>query len=1269
MRRLIALSWLCLGCTLAFTTPAASSSAQPLGTNEMRIETASVVPDDEPLVSMRSDGGAWISTGSALLSVDAAGREQARVELGLLGLGNATHVAIDPYDGSAWVTTDAPLLLHFAADGPLMFGAGLGAPASALAVDLAQRAWVVAGSGLLEVAADGRTLGRRPLQSSDGEDVRALLVDGFRDRLWLATSNGLYDAPTEGEAVSWHRTLRGNVQGVALDERSGRGIALVDDGLLPFDDAGASPWLPRLTERDERVLSVVHDANETAFVIETTEATLRVTTDGRLLERSVVPERPARGGTPLRVDPTLALVRPPSGGAIVDTVTEIVLRAGARCNGKACDVPSDYLQRMQVRARIGATSVGPAAVDASGRVALPLAPATRAGDVHLSATVTDIFGHAAKLDSAHWTVVAAAPFEATTDVASRNDGTNDKAANKAPTVSLTFPANGAVFTAGSDIVLAANAGDSDGSITKVEFYRGTTLVGTATGSPYRVIWTQVPAGSYALTAKAYDDRKASASSPTISITVVNNQAPIVALTSPTPGTFAAIGTTITLAADARDADGAVASVEFLDGSNSIGTSSRPPYQFAWTASTPGTHSISAKATDDRGGVARSSTVDVTVGGLPVVVMTAPDACSNVDGPVDVILAADATSASGKIASVEFFDNGSSVASVVTPPWRAVLPRAGVGAHSIAARATDGRGLTAVSRPSSFSVRAQNQPPAVTLTSPADGARFAFGRAVSLQASASDADGSISAVEFRLNGSGGPLLARVTHAPYVTEWSNVAAGSYAVVAVAYDDRSASSTSAPVRVIVDPNATPSVTLTAPLANARLISNNDVTVAADAADSDGSVARVEFYAGAMLLGSSMSAPYATVWKPVTPGAYALTAKAIDNAGGVSTSAPVAVNVVANAPPTVALTVTSADHDLFAPATIVLAADARDSDGSIARVEFYAGTTMVARADTAPYRFVWDAVQAGTYVLTAMAIDDAGAATTSTPVSISVATGPSISIDPGLSGATIDDDNVLIRGFVSAPENAAVTVNGSVTHIDDLGRFNANEVALLPGSNTVTVEVTTQAGQSARQSIVVNSTAAGAFVMHASPTEGLESLQVTFTIENPANTPFKQMLFDLDNDGYPNLILTPAQFVDGKTTVTATYPEGTWLAVLKAYDDHDRVIYSTSRSIVVRIPQILQGKLRAIYDGMLTRLRAGNIAGAMSAFTGSAYDKYNAIFTQLQPSLAEIVDQLGEVKDVTFDGELAELTLARNTPDGVRLFMIYMLRSEDGIWRIAGM
>ncbi len=106
-----------------------------------------------------------------------------------------------------------------------------------------------------------------------------------------------------------------------------------------------------------------------------------------------------------------------------------------------------------------------------------------------------------------------------------------------------------------------------------------------------------------------------------------------------------------------------------------------------------------------------------------------------------------------------------------------------------------------------------------------------------------------------------------------------------------------------------------------------------------------------------------------------------------------------------------------------------------------------------------------------------------------------------------------------------------------------------------------------------------------------------------------------------------------------------------------------------MVLSPDLLAGTLRAVYDGMLLRLKSGNIAGALTAFTGAAYAKYQAIFAQLQPNLAAIVDQLGEVREMSFGSDLAELSVVRDTPDGPRRFMLYLIRAEDGIWRIDGM
>src|SRR6185369_3696257 len=72
------------------------------------------------------------------------------------------------------------------------------------------------------------------------------------------------------------------------------------------------------------------------------------------------------------------------------------------------------------------------------------------------------------------------------------------AGNNPPTVTLTSPANGANFTAGSNITLSATASDSDGTVSKVDFFNGATKLGTVTASPYNFTWNNVAAGNYTL---------------------------------------------------------------------------------------------------------------------------------------------------------------------------------------------------------------------------------------------------------------------------------------------------------------------------------------------------------------------------------------------------------------------------------------------------------------------------------------------------------------------------------------------------------------------------------------------------------------------------------------------------------------------------------------------------------------------------------------------------------------------------------------------------
>ena len=92
---------------------------------------------------------------------------------------------------------------------------------------------------------------------------------------------------------------------------------------------------------------------------------------------------------------------------------------------------------------------------------------------------------------------------------------------------------------------------------------------------------------------------------------------------------------------------------------------------------------------------------------------------------------------------------------------------------------------------------------------------------------------------------------------------------------------------VRVYEDlPNLAPTVAVTAPAWGAA-VPAGDLTITADASDADGSVARVEFYAGATYLGADTTAPYGFTWTAAAAGCYEIVARVVDDLGGVGTDA----------------------------------------------------------------------------------------------------------------------------------------------------------------------------------------------------------------------------------------------------------------------------------------------------------------------------------------------------------------------------------------------
>ncbi|MCH8622782.1 Ig-like domain-containing protein [Undibacterium sp. TS12] len=477
----------------------------------------------------------------------------------------------------------------------------------------------------------------------------------------------------------------------------------------------------------------------------------------------------------------------------------------------------------------------------------------------------------------------------------------------APTVSLTAPAANARYGAPAAITLTASAVNSGDTISKVEFYQGATLIGTVTSAPYTYNWSNVATGSYSLTAKATNSHNESKTSAAVAV-VVNN-APTVSLTAPAANTSVAGKASITITANASDADGSISKVEFYNGATLLGSDTTAPYSYSWTNVAPGTYSITAKATDNLSGTTTSSPVSVTVTNPITVNLTAPANNASVTVGTPIAITATAADSKGSISKVEFYNGTTLLGSATASPYSYNWTNAAVGTYSLTAKVTDSQSLTQTSTAVSVQVKAAaTTPPTVNLTpavkqgtqtAPANGS-FVAPAGISLTATATPASGStISKVEFY---QGATLIGTAT-APtiangnnYSVNWNNVTANSYSITAKATDNKNATATTAPVTVNVINNTPPTVSLTANPANATAPAT--IILNATAADSDGTITQVEFLNGTNSIATVTQAPYTSNWANVTQGNYSLTAKATDNLGATTTSAVVPVIVAAYQP-----------------------------------------------------------------------------------------------------------------------------------------------------------------------------------------------------------------------------------------------------------------------------------------------------------------------------------------------------------------------------------
>ena len=455
---------------------------------------------------------------------------------------------------------------------------------------------------------------------------------------------------------------------------------------------------------------------------------------------------------------------------------------------------------------------------------------------------------------------------------------------------------------------------------------------------------------------------------------VDTTPPTVAVTPPTRSpisyglnTFSATATDI----------GGMSRVEFYIGNQLIGSDNSAPYSISYNipSSLVGNRTLTAKAYDFTGNEGVSSVpISIAADTTPPVISILPPILHDIGVPAP----------NGVYANIVIFDatitDNFSVASVVVrnaltnaivspEPFRPhiSLPDKymfGWDSHTVPngdvswiVTATDAVGNTSTA-PLKFKVNnggvpppppppSDTTPPTVSFTAPNSNATVSGN--VTFSATASDAGG-IRSIAFSQGATALGAACSASPCSVTYNVTTLGLGTKSITVTATDNAGNRQTSTRSIVVID-NVAPTVSITSPAANTQ-VTGDSVTIQVNAADLGGSnLARVEYYRGATLVGTSTTAPYSFSMglASVANGSYSITAKAYDGSGNVTTSAavPIVVNrSIVVTPDTVAPSVTWHSHqngqNVLAWSPQVIDVSVSDNVG-VTSVKYYVNGTRI--------------------------------------------------------------------------------------------------------------------------------------------------------------------------------------------------------------------------------------------------------------------------------------------------------------------------------------
>jgi hypothetical protein len=236
----------------------------------------------------------------------------------------------------------------------------------------------------------------------------------------------------------------------------------------------------------------------------------------------------------------------------------------------------------------------------------------------------------------------------------------------------------------------------------------------------------------------------------------------------------------------------------------------------------------------------------------------------------------------------------------------------------------------------------------------------------------------------------------------------------------------------------------------------------ITVNASEAGGSITDIEVFLDTNLIGTSVTSPFTVIASNLAAGTHLVTVTATDALNTTVTNR-VSFSVLNTPSISIVRPVTGSTLPLGTNITVsVLNTNAGGTnDAKVTNVELFANAELIGQQTNLPFNFVWRPLQAQTYTLTALALDEFGESITSAPVSVRIFTPDSvrprlrITRSPAnlsrhtkatVTLAGVASDNIgLDQVLLQVNSNSPITATGT-------SNWMAN-ISLLPGINTVQV------------------------------------------------------------------------------------------------------------------------------------------------------------------------------------------------------------------------